>query len=137
MDWNTTKLQAGAAISKLRRRLESYAEKKDHNKEYLSEQASNLRDLEHFYFTVEAAMRQLEEERAAAYIAGMQKERERQSKKPSQYTEREESIRLLGREGYRDLANSQAKAKWDDHFSPWQPNGKKYKLDKQGNLIEM
>lgn len=138
MDWENIKINGGAALLSLRRKLEQYSQRKDHNQEYLAHQTAVLRDLETYYYTAEAALQRLEQERAAAYAAGRQAEQERQAKAPSAAAIRQEGIRLYGKEGYRNYVNSQAMEVWRDHYDPWQPvPGKKYKMDKQGNIIEM
>lgn len=121
---------ANKAIYELHTKLQEYAEKPGANVGYIDMQRSRLRaiatELEGYRQQVEA----LERERSQAYTQGVADTKKRAEQQPGRNT----LIQQLGYEGYRMTHNGKQKEKWADHYQPWVPDGRTYRMKKDGSI---
>lgn len=121
---------ANKAIYDLATKLQEYAEKPNANAAYIEQQRKRLEsiagELEYYRNQVQA----LERERSQAYSQGVADTRRRAEQRPG----RNALIHQLGYEGYRELHNGSQKEKWADHYQPWMPDGRTYRMKKDGSI---
>lgn len=123
---------ANKAISELASKLQEYSERPNANAAYIEQQRKRLEAIAWELEFYRAEVEDLAQERSQAYNEGVAdtKRRIEAAQRPG----RNALIHQLGYEGYRELHNGAQKEKWADHYQPWVPDGRTYRMKKDGSI---